>query len=429
MKIARLQVTDKLTADLPFELTKAQPHQIYSNVTVHGNVNIGTLDMDKYGEIFVNNEKLNLNNILETFWTKSTDQTFENSVTFENNLIIDHLQTKRLNGFLENEFFYTNATTIPESFKSLHFENVHIDDTFFTKEENNSFFDIAPESLTIQDKLHLKHLHTNQLFTRVYNDLPVTDIVNGKSSVFPESMHFSTVRAKRINILQGLEFLFLNDTDAVTLLGGTRSYEGNQKEKFMKTPEFHVENLNVERINDVDMTKLLSLKNMKISDLRNLIIDGDLTVKGDLKIERIYDESAATYLRNMVTKDIVFYRNITIDELIVQNATLEFLNGNNFKNLFDNILLKSKKQVVPGKFSFYKINTKNIDSKFINDKDTSELKWIDDPLFLVGNFAFENLFVEGDVVTKILNGRDVNEVMFEYNASQIKCYKLLSWKS
>ncbi|XP_046144396.1 uncharacterized protein LOC114879783 [Osmia bicornis bicornis] len=410
VKIARLQITDKLTADLPSELTKSQPHQIYSNVTVYGNVNIGTLDMDKYAVIFLNNEKLNLNNIFETFWTKSTDQTFENSVTFENNLIIDRLQTKYLNGFLENEFFYTNATTIPESFKSLHFENVHIDDMFFTKEENNNFFDIAPESLTIQDKLYLKHLHTNQLFTQVYNNLSVTDILNGKPSVFPENMHFSTVRAKRVNILQGLELLFLNDTDTVAFLGGARSSEGDQKEKFIKTLEFHVENLNVDRINDIDMKKLLSLKNMKISDLRNLIIDGDLTVKGDLKIDRIHDESAATYLRNMLTKDIVFYRNLTIDELIVQNATLEFLNGINLNNLFDDILLKSKKQVVPGKFSFYKIATKNINSKFINDKDTSELKWIDDPLFLVGNVAFENLFVEGDVVTKILNGRDVNEL-------------------
>nr|XP_012151819.1 PREDICTED: uncharacterized protein LOC100881625 isoform X2 [Megachile rotundata] len=406
VKIARLQVTGKLTADSHFGLPEAQ-HQIYYNVTVNGNAKIATLDVDKHTTIFLNNEEFKLNNISKTLWTKSTDQTIENSVAFENNITVDRLQTKYLNGFTGDEFLYTNATTIPQTFKKLHFENVHVEDTVLTKQENNSIFQVAPESLSIQKKLSIKQLHTNQLFTEIYNDFLITDISNGKLSNFSRTTNFPTVRAKRVNAKE-LRFHFFNDTDSATFLRGANNSEKDGKTTFLKAPEFHVENLNVEKINDISMK--IFTKNIQISDLKDLVIDDDLTVNGNIEIDRIDDQSAITYLRNMVKGDIVFTRKLTVDELTVRNATLESLHGYNSKDLFDGVFSKSREQVVPGNFSFYKIVTKNVESKFVNEKNTSESMWIDKPLFLTGNITFEDLIVEGDVATKTLNGRDVNEL-------------------
>ncbi|CAK9799818.1 hypothetical protein ANTPLA_LOCUS2117 [Anthophora plagiata] len=409
VKISKVEVTDRFTIESGFELPERQA-QIYSNVTIRGNLNIDTLDLDKRTRIFLNNEEINLNNILDAYWTKSTDQTIDDDITFENNLTIDQLNATYINGFTEDEFLYTNVFNIPEDFTNIHFENVHVNDMLYVEGENDSFFDIARESVTIREKLHLESLHGKQLFANTFNGLLTEDILNGKRShSFPENLSFSTIKADRLNV-DKLNFHFFNDEDSVQLSKNAKNDQKSLKRKFMKTSEFHGGNVHVERINGVDMRKLEWLKNREISDLKNLVINGNLVVKRNLKIDQINGQDAMIYVRNMAKETIVFDKNTTIDELIVNNATLKSLNGHDVNDLFDNFLSKSKEQVVPGKFSFYKITTDNIETSFINDRDTSKLTWIDEPIFLTGDVTFENLFVEGDVVTETLNGRDVNEL-------------------
>ncbi|KOC68187.1 hypothetical protein WH47_03345, partial [Habropoda laboriosa] len=408
VKIANVKVTDKLTVDSRFKVPERQS-QIYSNVTIRGNLRIGTLDLDKYTRIFLNNEEIHLKNILDNYWTKSTDQVIKDDIVFEKNLIVDRLNSKYLNGFTEEEFLYTTVTNIPENFRNLHFENVHVDDMLFVAGENDSLFDIAPESVTIREKLHVKNLHANQLFANLFNGLSTDDISNGKQShSFPENTSFPRIEAKHVNV-DKLNFLFFNDEDEANLLKNARNVGKVLKRKFTKTGEFHGGNLTVERINDIEIGKLAWLKNRKMSDLKNLVINGSLTVNGNLQVDQIDNQPAMIYLQNMPEEYIVFDKNITMDELIVENVTLKSLNGHDVNDLFEHFLSKSKEQVVPGNFSFHKITADNVQTNFINDRNTSKLIWIDEPLFLTGDVTFEDLFVEGDVVTETLNGRDVNE--------------------
>ena len=399
-------MTKELVVDPRFNLLENKPNQIYSNVTIHGNLKIGTLELDKYTRIFLNNEEINLKNIFDTFWTKSNDQIIENDVIFENSLIIDRLNAKYLNGFSEEEFLYTTAKIIPESFRRLHFENVHVNDMLFTDGKNDSLFEIAPESITIRERLHLKQLRGNQLLTDTFNGLPVADILNRKQPhIFPQNMNFSTIKVKRINIDE-LTFPFS--------LQNSKNDSKDQKTKFMKTPEFHVENLNVENINNLEMKRLLSLKNMKISDLKDLVIHGDLTIKIDLKVIQIDDQPSMTYIKNIGKGNILFNNNNNnnIQELIAQNITLKSLHNHDMNNFFENFLSKSRKQNISGRFTFYKINTDNIKTSFINHQNVSKLAWINKPLFLMKNVEFDDLFVEGNTITKTLNKLNVNEVSF-----------------
>lgn len=369
-------------------------------------MNIGTLDLDKYTRIFLNNEEIDLTNIFGTFWTKSTDQIIENDVIFENNLTIDRLNAKYINGFSEDEFLYTTTSIISERFKRLHFENVHVDDIFFTEEEGDNLFEIAPESVIIREKLHLKHLRGNQLLTGVFNGLPVTDILNGKQPyIFPDDMNFLTIKTKQINIDE-LNFPFF--------LQNARNVNKGQRTKFMKTPEFHVKNLYVEKINNLEMKKLLLLKDMKITDIKDLVINGNLTVKDDLKVAEIGDQPSMNYLRNIRKKNVFNNKNtIIFQELTVRNITLKSLHGHDVNDIFESFLSKSREQNISGKFTFYKVTTDNINTSFINNRNISKLTWIDKPLFLIKDIKFDDLFVEGDAVTKTLNNLDVNEVNTE----------------
>ncbi|XP_076245089.1 uncharacterized protein LOC143185740 [Calliopsis andreniformis] len=408
VKIAKLHVTDEFIVNSKFKIPEGKPLQIYYNLTIAGNLKLKILDLDKKTKVYLDHEEINLNNILEIFWTKSTDQVITNNVTFENSLTIDHLRVKYLNGIPEEDYLYTTVTEIPEKFTNLHFENIDIDDMFLVDGGSDSFFDVAPESLTIREKLHLKELRGNMLVTNTFNGLFVPDLVSGKPLSFSENMDFPEIQAKRVNV-EELNFLFINGEDSVTFLKNRRNVHQNQRSDFMKTPEFQAENIMVERINDVDMKSLESLREINIADLKDLVIDGDLTVKGDLKVEKIDSQHPETYLENMANKDIVLDTEIEIDELIVQNATFKFVNNRDANQLFEGLLSKSRDQFIPGQFSFYKITTDNIAAKFINHKDTSKLQWIEEPLFFDGDVIFHDLSAM-DVETETLNDRNVNEL-------------------
>ncbi|XP_076751493.1 uncharacterized protein LOC143423799 [Xylocopa sonorina] len=410
VRIAKLHVTDNFTVESNFSLAKSRSHQIYADITVHGNLKIGTLDIDKYAKIILDDDEIKLNDILATFWTKSTNQVIKSDIVFENDLIIDHLKAQYLNGFSDDQFLYTTATTIPKEFKNLHFENVHIDNMPFVEGRNSGIFEIAPESLTIRERLHLTHLHASQLFTSVYNDLLVADILSGKHPhIFPRNTSFITIKTEQLNV-GDFNFLFFNGKGSVNLLEDARNVSKDQGMKLMQTLEFHVENLNVERINDLELKKLLLLKNIKMSDLKNLVIFGDLTIKNNLKVDRIDDQPSKTYLRNVSDKDIVVHARTMIDELIVENVTLKSLYGHDVNNLFDSFFSKSREQIVPGNFSFYKVTTENIATRIINNRNISKLMWIDESLVLTGDVTFEDLFVEGDVITRTLNHRNISEL-------------------
>lgn len=357
-------------------------------------------------QIFLNNEKINLNNILNVFWTKSSNQIIKNDIIFENSLTIDYLNTKYLNGFSEEEFLYTTVSIIPENFKKLHFENIYVDDMFFVEEKNDNFFEIAPESIIIREKLYVKHIHGNELFIDVFNDVPIVNILNQKQPhIFLQNMTFSKIKTKQIFVNE-LNFLFFSDKNNTFFLRNGKY----QKIKLMNVPKFCLKNLNIEKINNLEVKKLGSLKNIKLSDLKDLVIHGDLIVK-NLNI---------IYLNDIAKKNIVFniINKIEFQKLTVENITLKSLHDLDVNSFFKDFLSKSTEQNITIKFIFYKVTVNNIKTKIINYQNISNLIWIDKPL-LLENIKFDNLIVEGDIVTKTLNNFVFNEVNFKLKYKMI----------
>ncbi|XP_076658861.1 uncharacterized protein LOC143362514 [Halictus rubicundus] len=406
VKIARIHVTEELMMDGEFMLPEDQ-QQMYSNITVQGDLRIKALDMDKFTNLLLDNEEVELNDISDRFWTRSTDQVIRNDVIFENKLTIDRLLADRLNGFTEDQFLYTTATAIPESFGHIRFETVEFDDPISVKNGKNALFNDDPDSLTIRDELHVGQLRGSKLLVNRFNGLAVPDLLNDLQPVnFSTSMNFSAIRARQVNV-DRLHFRFINDQDSTEFFAHKEDDRNNRATDFLNDPEFRAENLFVERINGVDMKKLESLRNT--TDCKDLVVEGDLTVTGNLRIDLIDDQSPELYLRNLAKEDIVFDLVEPIDELIIQNATLKSINGHNVNNLFEGVLSRSREQIVPGQFNFNKISAGNVVTRFINKRDSSKLRWIDEPLFLTGNITFDELLVH-DVTTRTLNDQDVREL-------------------
>nr|XP_031839494.1 uncharacterized protein LOC116430024 isoform X1 [Nomia melanderi]XP_031839495.1 uncharacterized protein LOC116430024 isoform X1 [Nomia melanderi]XP_031839496.1 uncharacterized protein LOC116430024 isoform X1 [Nomia melanderi]XP_031839497.1 uncharacterized protein LOC116430024 isoform X1 [Nomia melanderi]XP_031839498.1 uncharacterized protein LOC116430024 isoform X1 [Nomia melanderi] len=403
LKLNKLHVTEKIMSKKELKLPKSRQVQIYYNVTIHTDLKVKVLDMDRYTRILLDGEEVDLGNVFKDSWTRSTDQEIPGDVAFENDVTIDRLSAERLNGFAEREFLYTDAAVIPESFGNLLFRDVEVDDVFSTEGEDGALFDDAPESLTIRGGLHLTHLRADKLFAERFNGLPVS---GDRTQNFSKTMDFSAIRAKRVNVDQ-LYFRSFNGEDRDAFMKRAENGQNDRSISFHKSPRFSAENLRVERINGIEMGKLKLWENILRSGLKNLTIDGDLTVE-DLRVRRIDGQAPEVYLRNMAEGDVVFDSEKTIDELIVQNATLRLVNGHGVNDLFKGVFSRSKEQIVPGQFSFNRMSAGNAVVRFINDRDSSGLRWIDEPLFF-GDVTFDDLSVN-NVATRTVNGREIHEL-------------------
>lgn len=376
--------------------------QVYQNVTIFGDLYVENIKVENAAVLFVEDVPVNVSDMFNRYWTKSTDQTITEKITLEAGITIDELNTKYFNGFAESDFLYTTMEEIPSDF-NLRFENFHVDEFLRENGPSNKFFEVESNLLTIREKVHVQTLRAKDIITLTFNGISVDDIMNGTRVNFSRTMELPTVQASRV-FVDNFDIRFLNDRE-VSFEDGLR-IDDDHHLAFLKVPEFHVRNLEVERLNGIEMTRL---RNLTSSDLNKIVIDGDLTVE-NLTVDQVDGESTENFLEELSQSDITIMSEKNIEELTVQNITLESLYGRNFDDLVASVLSKSKEQTITGHFFAQVITSDNVTTDFINKQNVSQLMWVDEPLTIMGNVTFSDLFVEGDVITPKMNGRNVREV-------------------
>lgn len=406
--MARLHITENFTIGLNASLVipKQRPLQIYKNVTILGDLHLQNIKVSPFATLFVSDHKMNTSNMFNSLWTKSSNQIIAEDVTFEDGLSIDNLNTKYLNGFVESDFLYTTIEEIPSEFINLHFENFHVKDSFLRDDYNTTFFNVdLNETLTINEKLHLRSLQTEDVITLSFNGINVNSIMNDSVTKFTEPKELPAIQARRV-LVDNFNLRLLNDR-MIYFEEGLRVDDDHELD-ILKIPEFHVQNLTVERLNSIEMSLLTRLKNVTNSDLSRIVIVGDLTVE-NLTVDQIGEESAGSFLKKLSQNNITISTK-EIENLIARNVTLTSLYGQNFNDFANSVLTKSTTQVVPGHFSARNITSDNITTNFLNRQNISQLMWVNGPLTFTGNVTFTDLIVEGDVITPSLNGQQVSKV-------------------
>lgn len=375
----------------------------YENVTILGDLHLRNMKIENTATLFIEDVLVNVNNMFNNSWTKSSDQTITEKITLESGFTIDRLNTKYLNGFAENDFLYTTMEEIPSEFTNLRFENLYVDEFFPEDGSNDSLFQVLSDQLIIRKQLHLQSLQAEDIITLAFNGIDVDDIMNGIGANFSGTTKLPVVRARRV-FVDNLDVCLLNDREII-FEDGLRINDDHQIAT-LKVSQFNVQKLEVERLNGTELNLLMQLEN---SDLSRIVIDGDLMVE-NLTISQVDGQSIEGFLEELGQSDILITSEKSIESLIVENITLESVHGRNFDELFASILLKSREQTIPGYFSADVITSNNVTTDFINKQNTSQLMWVDEPLTITGNVTFSDLFVEGDVITSKLNGRNVREV-------------------
>ncbi|XP_029156474.1 uncharacterized protein LOC114929196 [Nylanderia fulva] len=410
LKLANLHVTENFTIDVNTSMMQMFNERflhIYENVTIFGNLHLRSIKIENAATLFVEDVPINVNDLFNNFWTKSGDQTITEKITLKNGVTIDRLDAKYLNGFTENDFLYTTMEEIPSEFTNLRFENLYVDE-FFNENDysHDSLFQVESNQLIIRKQLHLQSLRAEDIITLTFNGVDVDDIMNGIRTNFSGTTKLFTVQARRV-FVDNLNIDLLNDRE-VLFEDGLHLNDDHQIAT-LKTPQFNVRKLEVERLNRIKMDLLTQLKNLTDFDLSRIVIDGDLIVK-NLTVRQVDGQSMESFLEELGQSDIMITSEKSIESLIVENITLESLHGQNFDELFANVLSKSREQKISGHFSAHIVTSDNVTMNFINQQNASKFMWIDEPLTITGNVTFSDLFVEGDVITSKLNGRNVREL-------------------
>ncbi|XP_071570772.1 uncharacterized protein [Temnothorax nylanderi] len=406
LKLPNLYVTENFHVNGSMIKVPDKWLQIYQDVTIFGDLHVQNIKVENAAALFADDVPVNVTDMFDRYWTKSTDQTITEKITLEAGLTIDELNTKYLNGFAESDFLYTTMEEIPSDFTNLRFESLNVDQFLHEDRLNDSFFEVESNSLTIREKLHVETLRAKNILTLTFNGVSVDDIMNETRANFSGTTDFPTVQADRV-FVDNLDVRLLNRRE-VFFKDGLHICDDHQL-TILKVPEFHVRNLEVERLNGIEMN-LTRLKDLTSkSDLNTIVIDGDLTVE-NLTIDQVDGQSTESFLEELSRSEIVIPSERSIKYLVVQNITLESLHGQNFDDLIASVLSKSKEQTITGHFSARVITSDNVTLDFINKQDASQLMWVDEPLTITGNVTFSDLFVEGDVITPKMNGRNVREL-------------------
>lgn len=402
-----MEVTDMFIMDSDAKMTIIPPSQIYDNVIISGDIVVKRFDFEEHGKLIMDNLEVKPREIFDNMWTKSTNQTIRNDVSLDFGITIDRLDTKYLNGFTEEEFLYTTVEKIPSIFTNLHFKNLHINDVFHVNEKKLNSFDVYQDRIIIRGDLRIEKLQLHHLITNNYNDISVDVILNNSGNLkFSEDINLPAISVERA-IVSELNLDFLNDREVSPYL--KIPIKINETES-IRTPKFRAEEIVIENFNGKNISYLIELENATIADIiEDIVIDNDLVLSEELEVIRIANYSSEMYLKKIALQNISLPTGM-MEQLIVQNITMDLLEGFKVDTLPSDIFSKTSPQRIPKGFTFYTIRADNMDANYVNGLNTSKFMWIDEPLIFEENVTFTDLFVDNDVSVGRLNGYNIQQV-------------------
>ncbi|XP_047361749.1 uncharacterized protein LOC124953829 [Vespa velutina] len=403
----KMEVTEMFIMDSDANMSIILPSQIYDNVIISGDIVVKRFDFEENGKLIMDNLEVKPREIFDNMWTKSTNQTIRNDISLDFGVTIDRLETKYLNGFTEEEFLYTTVEKIPSIFTNLHFKNLHINDVYHVNEKKLNSFDVHQDHIIIRGDLRVEKLKLHHLMINNYNDIPVDVILNNSGNLkLLEDINLPAISVERA-IVREFNLDFLNDRVVSPYL--KIPIEVNETES-IRTAKFRAEEITIENFNGKNISYLIELENATIADIiEEIIIDNDLVLSEELEVIRIANYSTEMYLKKVASQNISLSTGM-MEQLIVQNITMDFLEGFRVDTLPSDIFSKTSSQKIPSGFTFYTIRADNIDANYVNGINSSKLMWIDEPLIFEGNVTFNDLFVDNDISVGSLNGYDIQQL-------------------
>lgn len=417
--IGTLVITDELEVEKDVALSLAYPTQVYDGITILGDVFVQNLEFENQVPLMFHddiNKTYDIQEILKNSWSKSRNQTIENSIVLEKGASIDELNCDYLNGLSEADFVYVDTKELRDlenvSFSHFHFNKVIEENSVLSQ----GIVQETPDLVTFLEPIRIDRLSVDNIIMSYYNGIPIESIVNGNENLkLSGTTEFDTVHVDKL-VVDELQMNRLNSIQVPVL---EHALNSNQpiKLKSLKVNSANMRNMVVKKLNGEDLAEaLLAQDNLDNGAGEiSLTVGDEIRVENNLQIDGVNDMTIDEYLDTLRQNLVNSMETKNLKSLhVLKNLTVSFINNHPVDDYFDQALSKTKKQTISGDVTLINTNVNKLKTEIINDKDVSKLVFIDDPLIFYENVTFNQLFITGNIKTRTLNGEDILKVTYYF---------------
>ncbi|KAL7302133.1 hypothetical protein TKK_0005357 [Trichogramma kaykai] len=432
VSLANLEIIEELEVQGNFSMPFARPLQVYDEVHINGDVYVNNFFMKEQSSLIVDGSDVNVQEILENSWTKSTDQTIVNSVVFEEGASIDELSCRFLNGFAEEDFVYTTDTEF-DGLENVTFSHFRFNRVF---DENNreisDFIDESPMLLTFKKPIRLKHLQVDSMITDFYNGVDIDQLMSMKnisSLKFPDFTEFEELHVDGSLNVEGLWMETLNSQDA-SIIKKALTINNKIYEDKLEVPEFSAENLTVENLCGSNLNELLEIMNNPYEVA--FTVKGDVEIDNNLQARLINGMNASDYLtqlKSMDPSDLIGPKSLR-HLRSVENLNVSTLNGYDVNQVFHTMLDKIEDENYTGDLKVKNVKVVNLKCNKMNGMNLSNLMYVNEPAVFNGNVTFNDLVLKGNLKTKkpLSEAIKINQVLSIKHPINLHVFGDLMWE-
>uniref|UniRef100_A0A1I8NVE8 Uncharacterized protein n=1 Tax=Stomoxys calcitrans TaxID=35570 RepID=A0A1I8NVE8_STOCA len=380
-----LIVADKKIERFSPTLDELEFKQFYTNkVVINGTLVLNNVRRDRENttKIEIDGEVFQEQAIKEKYLLKSHEQHFPFPVIFDNGKITaPSLKTQYLNEHPTNEHMLINSINSSKPLLIV-FMKSQVDGDIICRDYKSKIAEIQEniirpgEKAIITGKKRFEApLAIENLQATTLNDLKVSDLVFKLELEAPiiirDSKRFEKIIVRNPCFVEvGIDAMFLNKLPLEDLL----NYDYHMDSIDVHHPLL-ASNVVFHKINGIPFDEFFTKLNIKDDHLilrKDLIVEGNVLFAEPLELQYINDLDWNIYVTGLArnNEDAVIEGNVCFygDVRITDTLQAVEVNNYNLQDILNNILLKSKPQLITGQYTFDNFEVTNLDVLSINDR-------------------------------------------------------------
>uniref|UniRef100_A0A0K8VMB4 Uncharacterized protein n=1 Tax=Bactrocera latifrons TaxID=174628 RepID=A0A0K8VMB4_BACLA len=423
--------------------TKLQFHQFYTGkVIINGTLTVDNLELDNSlsTEVFVNGQAFDKSTLRETYLLQNTPQNIRAAIHFGNaKVTIPKFTTTFLNDHHTAQHLLASGHQMLETPLLLIFMQAQVDGDVICKAYKSNLLELSEDVVRrgdseiitgfkiFQSPLTVEHLTAAKLKNLSTSDLVMKSQLKSEYHFFGKKSFDRFVVTKNTFVEQHLNYTYLNGINLKAPLKRDHFF------KHLYMPyQLQATNIVLHKINGISFDKIfdrLSVENEKLVLHKDLLVKGNVEFLENLQVDNINDIKWMDYVADLVRNNenavingsTVFMQGLTVKNML----KTPLINNIDMRDVFSNVLLKSKPQQITGNYTFGNLRLTNLDVKTINDESTKT--FIDtrtEEVVLAGDLILSKLTVQGDV-----NGKFENSFRYTSLNEQLQQLPQRRWRN
>ncbi|KAM7350998.1 female sterile (1) M3 [Cochliomyia hominivorax] len=363
--------------------------QFYTNkVIINGSLIVNNLIRENNKtKIILGDDEFDEQDLKEKYLLREEDQNFTFPIIFdEAKVTAPWLESNFLNDHKTEQHMLVNKVNSDKPLLVV-FMNAHVPGDVVCVDYKSKIAEIKENIIRPGDKVNItgikqfEEIEVKEVEVVDLNKIPVKDLIfksllNEKDTLkFRDSKTFIRINVKNPSYVeQELKASYLNNLPLEDLLNNDY-YVDRLEVPFM----VNTANMVFHKINGIPFDEFFNKLNVKEERLvlhKDLIVEGNIQFAEPLELQYINNISWTEYVKNLVRNnedtviegDVCFHGDLTI----TKDFESSDVNGSDLEMIFNNILMKSKPQLITGAYQFDSMNVSNMDVLKINNINVND---------------------------------------------------------